>query len=102
MKDLKDLELTSEDFDLLIDGLEHLPKKDLAGDLMADLMGSILLKDGQEKKKFENDREREREKHKMQEEILIEKIRILQGKLFTLRSHFRENKLLKDAKDLLK
>jgi hypothetical protein len=38
MTDIKNLELTEQDFQLLVDGLDALPEKGVAGEMMGELM----------------------------------------------------------------
>lgn len=41
----KDLKLSVADFDLIIDGLENLPNKNVAGEMMVDMLFMGLSKD---------------------------------------------------------
>jgi len=41
MSELKQLNLTEHDFDLLVEGLDALPERGLAGEMMGDLFGAI-------------------------------------------------------------
>ena len=95
MKDLKDLNLTSDDFKLLADGLDVLPERGVVGEFVGDLLFSSITKDDKElKAKFEEEREHRREKQRMEKERMQENIRILQGKLFMFKRYMQENGLL--------
>ena len=100
---IKMLNLTEDDFKLLVDGLDSLPERGLAGELMGDLFTSMLTDKADEtaiaKMKSERDsRKREADRAK---EIMKENTKILQGKLLMLKRYLQENKLLHDAYEVL-
>lgn len=102
MEQLKNLNFTEDDFKLMVDGLENLPEKGTAGNMMADLLGATMLKEGSpERDKFDRDRKAKATKEAQDKLILIEDIRILQGKLLTMKRIMIENNLLKEANDSL-
>ena len=102
MKELENLELTDKDFKLLVEGLDALPSKDLGGEIMFALLGSMALKDDPEgKDKFKREMLSDRASKEREKALLIEEIRILQGKLLQLQRYLRMNNLLKQANDLL-
>ena len=41
--ELKDLKFTKDEFDMIIKGIEGLPHQDQAGDLMGDILETVLL-----------------------------------------------------------
>lgn len=102
MEQLKNLGLTNEDFKLIFDGLETLPNSGLAGSMFGDLLGMMLSKDATEEEKAEAKRQREREHRRRDQERqrVIEDIRILQGKLLTMKRIMEVNGLLKQVDDI--
>jgi hypothetical protein len=95
MRNLKELNLTNEEFQLIIDGLDELPNKGAAGEMMGDLMIGLLSKDDDElKTKMDEEREKRRRKVGKDKEILVNKVKILQGKLLQFKNYLEENNLL--------
>ena len=101
METIKEIQFTEQDFNLLVEGLEHLPEKGMAGNLMIDILGMALIKDDGEREKMELKRETKRRKEEAAKEILQEDIRILQGKLLRLKRHMIANNFLIKANDIL-
>lgn len=102
MKELENLNLTENDFKLITDGLEALPNANMGGELMVGLLGAMLGKDDPEAKaKFDAERKAERVKADRAKQLLIEDIRILQGKILSLQRLMRMSGLLKDASDII-
>jgi hypothetical protein len=102
LKELEQLNLTEADFKLLNEGLDCLPNKDVGGDLMIALLTSMVAKDDPEmKSKMESDRKSENLKRERAKQMMMEEVRILQGKILLLQRHLRMNGLLKQANDLL-
>lgn len=102
LEQIKMLNLTEEDFKLIVDGLDALPEKGFAGEMMGDILVGMLGKgDDEAKAKMMKDREAERKKKDAGKEIMKENIKILQGKLLMLKRYLQENKLLKDAYEVL-
>lgn len=99
---LEELNLTERDFNILIDGLEHLPSKDAASDLMFDLLTMSLMKDDEEgKAKMKAEKSESDRKKKFEKELLLEDIKILQGKLTLFKRYLQENNLLKQANQII-
>lgn len=99
---IKMLNLTEEDFKLLVDGLESLPERGLAGEMMGDLIGSMLAdKNPEAQEKIKRDREMKARKQESEKQLLKENIRILQGKLLMLKRSLQENKLLSDTYEII-
>lgn len=100
--DIKDLELTEQDFQLLVDGLDALPEKGLAGEMMGELLAGMLTKDNpeaMEKHKREQDAKRKKaESAKLQ---MKEDVRILQGKLLMLKRWLLQEGALKQAHEII-
>lgn len=102
LEQIKLLNLTDDDFKLLVDGLDALPNTGLAGEMMGDILASMLIKDDDPaKKKVLLEREEAKRKKKAQQDIMIENIKILQGKLLMLKRYMQENKLLADTYDII-
>lgn len=98
---IKNLELTESDFDMIVEGLDELPNKGAAGEIMIDLMEHALVSEEmklspewQEKKEKEELEKKEEQKAKEQQK---EDIKILQGKLLMLKRFLIEESLLNDA-----
>ena len=89
------LTLTNEDFNLIIDGLEHLPNKDLSGNILVDLTLSMIARNEEAKEKMQ----KEREKQKTEREILKTEIKnktdILKSKLILLKDELVGKELQK-------
>lgn len=102
MELLKNLNLTENDFQLMVDGLDALPEKGIAGNMMVDILSHSLMKDPEEREKFERERNKEKAKRDQEKAILIENVRILQGKLLTMKRIMIENNLLEEANESLK
>lgn len=101
--DIKNLELSEQDFDLILEGLDAIPEKGIAGEMMMSLFSSIIedkadpecqhkLKTAQEK------RERER---KMTVDAKKDDITILKGKLAMLKRWLATQGALRQAHDIL-
>lgn len=102
MNEIQNLNLSESDFKMINDGLESLPSRDLAGDVMMSILGAAFLKDDPaEKQKFLDERKSEEAKKKREKELLIEEVRILQGKMLMLQRFLRMNGLLDDAKGII-
>lgn len=102
MKEIELLNLTEDDFRMLNEALENLPNKNTAGELMGELLISALMKDGEEgKEKLVKEREARMKKAQKEKELIVENIRILQGKVLMLQRHLRMNGLLKDANNII-
>lgn len=100
--DIKNLELTEQDFQLLVDGLDALPEKGLAGDMMGDLFLGMLGRDNEEgMEKLKREREEKRRIQDMVKQQQKEEIRILQGKLLMLKRWLLQQGALKQANDVL-
>lgn len=98
MEKLKDLNLTSEDFEMLIEGLEALPDRDSAGELLGDMVLLSLTKGDEEAKAaMEKDRNERKEKKEAERKVVLEKIKYLKGKLFMLEHYMKSNNMLKQT-----
>ena len=102
MADLKQLNLTEKDFDLIVEGLDTLPEKGIAGELMGGLFEAILTKDDPTiKDKWQIEREKRQREREVKNRMLKEDIKILQGKLLMLKRYLIEQGALKEAYDII-
>ena len=101
--EIKNLELTDRDFQLLIDGLDELPNRGQAGEMMVDLFAGIMSKDADQNQISEYERKRnvERLKREREKESLKEDIKILQGKLLMFKRFLIQEGALKQANEIL-
>lgn len=98
---LKNLNLTDNDFKMLIDGLDALPQRGQIGELMVDLLASTMIKNPESRIKIERELELKKKKQESAKEILIEDAKILQGKLLMLKRYLAENKMLAEVNEVL-
>lgn len=101
VEQIRMLNLTSKDFDLMVAGLDELPNKGIVGDMMGAMLGSMLAKDDESREREIKKRELEMKKKEDANAFLKEEIKILQGKLLMLKRYMQENKLLSEAYDIL-
>lgn len=102
--EIKNLELTERDFQLLIDALDCLPEKGATGELMSSLFIGMMSKDKidtPEYKEYERKKEADRKKAEREKENLKEDIRILQGKLLLFKRFLIQQDALKQVDDIL-
>lgn len=102
--DIKNLELTERDFQLLIDGLDSLPDRNALGEAMSDMIIGMVAGDKKESPEFlehQRKRELERMKAKREKESLKEDIRILQGKLLMFKRFLIQQDALKQVEDII-
>lgn len=103
IEELKNVNLTEKDFDLMVEALDNLPNANAAGDLFGLLLTSLVTHDDPEAKiKIQAERERTKKEAEYQKKILTEEVRLLQGKLIAVKRFMRENRLMKEVNDLLK
>jgi len=86
---IKSLELTENDFKLLIDGLDCLPEKNASGELFVAIFEGKLGD--------KNPGDIKRRADEIKKEALKDEIRILQGKLLLFKRWLIEQKALKKA-----
>lgn len=103
---LQDLGLSEEDFELLIQGLEHLPNKDLAGDLMTGILEGLFMdkNDPGAREKLIQKRELETRRAEALKNKMKEDIKVLQGKMILLKRFLQERDALahvEKAKDII-
>ena len=103
LEQIKLLNLTEDDFKLLVDGLDALPQKGLAGEMMGDLLLGMISdnKSPEAVEKMKSEREARKRKEEKAKEKQGDDIKILQGKLLMLKRYLQENKLLAEAYEVL-
>lgn len=102
MTELKQLNLNEKDFDLLVEGLDALPEKGIAGEMIGDLMGAMFMKDDEAAKaKYEADRDQKRRDKEDKQKMMKEDIKILQGKLLMLKRYLMEQGALNETYSIL-
>lgn len=102
LEQIKHLNLTEKDFQLIVEGLDSLPEKGVSGDLMMGLIGVMITKDDPESQaKLKKQTDEREAKRKRERDAMIDDIKILQGKLLMLKRYLQENKLLQDAYEIL-
>ena len=100
--DIKSLELTESEFDLIIEGLDALPEKGAAGEILGSLFECMFLKDNPEAfEKRQLERERKREELDRKKEQQKEDVKVLQGKLLMLKRILLQDGALKQAHDII-
>lgn len=98
---IKDLELTEQDFKMLVEGLDALPEKGAAGEMMGALLESMIGdKNPEGMEKYKRDQTAKRKSEDMAKEYLRENIRILQGKLLTFKRWLIQQNALKQVDDI--
>jgi hypothetical protein len=101
---VKDLNFSDEDIKLMLEGLEQLPNKYLASDIMIAMMDGVLSDNTDpnatiKRKQAIQDRENKR-KDEMDE--LKENTIILRGKLLMFKRYLLQESALKQTNDILK
>jgi hypothetical protein len=102
--EIKNLELTERDFQLLVDALDFLPEKNSTGEMLSSLIVNMVAgdrKDTPEFKEYERKNELKQIKAARDKEALKEDIRILQGKLLMFKRFLIQQDALKQVGDIL-
>lgn len=99
---LKALNLTEDDFKLMVEGLEFLLEREATGNMVSDMLTS-LVSDRTPEARAKNERERrERDRANAgKKEQLKEDVRILQGKLLQLKRFLLQQGALQQANTIL-
>lgn len=100
MNTIKDLQLTENDFKMLVDALENLPNKNMAGNMMGMLLEGIIP-EGEKRDEAIRMRKEKELREEREADLLKENIRVLQGKLIQFKRYLIENRLLDEANQLL-
>lgn len=101
--DIKNLELTENDFKLLVDGLDCLPDKDAAGQLMGAMIEGMLGdRNPEAMDRFKREQEAKRRIAEKAKEAIKEEIKILQGKLLMFKRYLIQIDALKQVEDIIR
>lgn len=100
--DIKDFSLTQEDFELIMKALEYLPESGAVGELMETMLGTLLPDDRNYRSKYEALKKAKDRSREAKRAALVEEVRILQGKLLTIKRELMQAGALKQASDILK
>lgn len=95
------LNLIEADFNLLVEGLDYLPEKGAAGELMSSMLMRMVVKGDDEMKKVEELEKRKQQELEKGKQLLKEETKILQGKLLMLKRYMQENNLLSQAYEVI-
>lgn len=99
---VKDLELTNEDFAMLMDALEHLPAKNMGNEILSAMMDATLAsRSPQQKAEIERKRKTEAENMRKERNDVIEQVRLLQAKIIMMKRLLIQENALKEANDIL-
>lgn len=99
---LQDLQLTEQDFDLIVSGLDELPNKGQAGEFMFSIFSGLIAKDDPEAKaKIEAENAKRRIKEEQQKRQMLEEVALLKGKLIMLKRLLVTNGALKQVDDII-
>lgn len=102
MSTLKHLNLTERDFELIISGLDALPEKGMAGEMLGDFIQAALTQGDEEKMaKIIIERKTNHKNKQKDKDLLIEDIKILQGKLLMLKRYLMEQGALNETQEIL-
>lgn len=103
IKDILSVGLTAEDFDTLIEGLDAIPEKGIAGELMSSLLLGLLVPDNERLKKEHAQRVEAKAKDMAKKmEGRKEDFIVLKSKLILLKRLLSGNEAIHMAKEVLK
>jgi len=100
MNDLQKLDLSEKDFDLIVDGLENLPNKHVAGHMMGDMIAEMVSRNGTPTK-FKDLLEEKKKKDENERLLLVEDVKILQGKILMLKRYLKQNNALQETFNII-
>lgn len=99
---IKDLNFSDEDIKLLLDGLEALPSRHVAGDMMLAMLDGMIEGNSPEAKERRQKAMQDREnKQKAETERLAEETIILRGKLLMFKRYLLQESALKQTNDII-
>jgi|GraSoiStandDraft_52_1057288.scaffolds.fasta_scaffold1336159_1 hypothetical protein len=102
MDTIEHLDLTDKDFDMLVEGLEALSKKDMASELVGDLMvGMFSRGDKSLEQRLAMEKKRQAAVKDAERRTLNEDIKILQGKLILLKRYLLQKGAMAQANEVL-
>jgi hypothetical protein len=98
-----DINLTEDDFKMLIEALDHLPHKHLPIEMMGDLMiGMVAGGDAAREQRLKREMNQKMSKDRPNPETLKEDVKILQGKLIMFKRYLIQENALRQANEALK
>lgn len=99
---IKDLELSEEDFKMIMDALEALPERANMSDFIGEIMiGTLAHGDKDMESRLRAEKERRSKYRQSSSKVELEDIRVLQGKLIMMKRILHEEGALKQANDIL-
>lgn len=102
--EIKNLDLSDRDFQLLVEALDYLPEKNSTGEMMSSMIVSMIAgdrKDTPEFKEYQRKEDIKRLQAAKEKEALKEDIRILQGKLLMFKRFLIQQNALKQVDEIL-
>ena len=95
VQQIKSLGLTVNDFELIIKGLDAIPSSERSGELMGGVLDMLLSRsDPGAAAEIKRKMDIERAKRKRELDIMMEDVKLLQGKLIMLKRLLIENDLM--------
>ena len=88
--------LTLEEFDLIMEGLDNLPNKGVAGEIMGSLMTHMLAKDDDQRKELQKKEEKMRKEKEEAHKNLAERLILLKAKLIYMKDQIMADNLVKN------
>lgn len=82
-----------DDIEILIEAVDSWKSRGFAGEMMVDMLGSMLAKDEESKKKIQEEREKEKNKREEKKRKDSEKADILKAKLILLKQRLYSSAL---------
>lgn len=101
MNSLQQLHLSEYDFKLLIDGLEALPDRGMTGQLISTIMRGMMAKNKEEEERLKREFSKKLDFEKKEKLSMIEDIKILQGKLLSLKRYLKEQGALDETANII-
>lgn len=95
-------ELSEKDFALILEALEYLPYKNVSKKAMLAGLVEAIIPDGEKKQEYLAKAKIEEEQFFNELEIKIENIKILEGKLLTMKRSAQERKAMEEINNTLK
>ena len=101
IKDILSVGLTAEDFDLLLQGLDAIPEKEVAGALNVELMAIMLAPTGVHAQQRSDKVEKKLSELKRKQDEKKEDFIVLKSKLILLKRHLLSNEAVRMANEVL-
>jgi predicted amino acid-binding ACT domain protein len=103
IKDILSVGLTAEDFDVLLEGLDSIPEKGMAQEIMRGTMTMLLTADSNPSRRTEMQRQVKRSAEELQKKAdgRKEDLVILKSKLILLKRLLLSNDAIRQANEIL-